>query len=61
MNRKEWNNTLDKYLCTGNLSSDEYFDMNEVQMTIIQELKKAFKRIQNNERFLPKEEYIQEK
>ena len=45
MERKEWNEVLDRYLATANIASDEYDSLNEVQMMIIQELKKAFKRI----------------
>ena len=45
---KEWNRILDKYLTINKLLSSEYESLNEVQKTIIQELKKAFKRIENN-------------
>lgn len=45
MDRKEWNRLLDKYLATQEMLSEEYEQLNEIQITIIQELKKAFKRI----------------
>ena len=45
MENKEWNYTLDFYLTNGFLESDEYERMYDDQKRIIQELKKAFKRI----------------
>jgi len=45
MERKEWNNLLDSYLKTGKMLSEEYEALNEIQRAIIQELKKAFARI----------------
>lgn len=45
MERKEWNALLDKYIQTGHLLSEEYEQLNEIQVAIIQELKKSFKRI----------------
>jgi hypothetical protein len=45
MDRKEWNALLDKYLLTHKMLSEEYEKLNEIQVAIIQELKKAFKRI----------------
>lgn len=47
MIRKDWNRTLDSYLATGNMSSDEYGELTELQIIIIQELKKAFARIKS--------------
>jgi len=47
MERKEWNSTLDKYLLTNTMTSDQYASLNDIQMAIIQELKKSFKRIKN--------------
>jgi hypothetical protein len=49
MDRLEWNHLLDKYLETGHLMSEEYESLNEIQVAIIQELKKAFKRINKGE------------
>lgn len=46
MVRKDWNRVLDSYLATGNMSSDEYGELTELQIIIIQELKKAFSRIE---------------
>lgn len=45
MDRKEWNKLLDKYLTTQKMLSEEYEALNEIQVTIIQELKKSFKRL----------------
>ena len=45
MDRKDWNKLLDKYLITGTMLSEEYEALNEIQKTIINEIKKAFKRI----------------
>ncbi len=47
MIRKNWNKLLDKYLITGNMSSDEYAELTELQVIIIQEIKKSFARIKN--------------
>ena len=47
MERKDWNKTLDNYLITNTMTSDEYESLNDIQMAIIQELKKSFKRIKN--------------
>lgn len=49
MDRKSFNNLLDKYLLTNTMLSEEYEKLNEIQKSIIQELKKAFKRIKNEE------------
>lgn len=49
MERKEWNALLDKYLSTGHLLSEEYEQLNEIQITIIQELKKSFKRLNKSD------------
>lgn len=50
MIRKDWNKLLDKYLSTGNMSSDEYGELTELQIIIIQEIKKSFARFKNYER-----------
>lgn len=47
MERKEWNKFLDRYLLTNTMLSEEYENLNDIQTAIIQELKKAFKRIKN--------------
>ena len=45
MTDKEFNLVLEKYLVEGFVSSDEYERMNEVQVIIIQAIKRARKRI----------------
>ena len=45
MLRKDWNNLLDKYMQTGKMLSEEYENLNEIQVALIQELKKSLKRI----------------
>lgn len=50
MEHLEWNALLDKYLTTQKMLSEEYEELNEIQRVIIQELKKAFKRIKNNDK-----------
>lgn len=47
MNRKEWNEILDKYLMTNTLHSEEYYKLNDIQKAIIQEIKKSLKRIKS--------------
>lgn len=42
---KEFNRILDDYLIDGEMESEEYEGMNLPQQYVIQELKKAFKRI----------------
>ena len=49
MERKQWNELLDKYVLTGHLLSEEYEQLNEIQVAIIQELKKCYKRINKPE------------
>ena len=49
MNRLEWNKLLDKYLMTQTMLSEEYEQLNQIQVAIIQELKKAFKRLTKHE------------
>ena len=49
MERQDWNNLLDNYLLTNEMTSTEYEQLNDIQRAIIQELKKAFKRIKNEE------------
>ena len=45
MEHLEWNKTLDHYLTEGNMSSSEYEGLDEMQMFVIQELKKSYKRL----------------
>lgn len=45
---KEWRNVLDKYLITNTMESNEYEQLSPRQKDIIQELKRAFKRINYN-------------
>ena len=45
LERKEWNDVLVKYLLGNPLTSDEYERMNAYQATVIQEVKRAIKRI----------------
>ncbi len=45
MERKEWNKFLDGYLTTGKVLSEDYEKLNEIQVAIIQEIKKSFARI----------------
>lgn len=45
MIRNDWNKLLDKYLNEGKMHSEEYAELNEIQKTIIQEIKKSIKRI----------------
>lgn len=53
LSTKEWNAALDRFLVIGDCESDTYFSMSLEQQGIIQELKKAFKRIRSR---LPPEE-----
>lgn len=45
MERKGWNKVLDHYLSQNTMSSEDYENLNEIQRAIIQEVKKAIKRI----------------
>lgn len=45
MKRDEWNKVLDRYILTATLTVDDYENLNEIQQTIIQEIKKSYKRI----------------
>lgn len=45
MERKEWNQLLDKYITTQKMLSEEYEALNDIQTAIIQELKKSFARL----------------
>lgn len=45
LKRYSWNDILDKYLVAEELSSDEYESLDKFQKSVIQELKKSFKRI----------------
>lgn len=49
MLKKDWQRNLDRYLTTGKMDVEEYIKMNEAEKEFIQELKRAFKRINNNE------------
>ncbi len=49
MERLLWNKVLDTYLTTGHILSEEYEQLNEIQVAIIQELKKSFKRLNKGE------------
>lgn len=45
MEQKEWNHLLDRYLTENVMSSDEWEKLDDMQKIIINEIKKAFKRI----------------
>lgn len=45
MERLNWNNVLDHYLMTQKMRSEDYEALNEIQVAIIQELKKSFSRL----------------
>lgn len=49
--RLDWNKILDKYLTEGTMSSYEYQNLADEYKFVIQEIKKAFKRLnkQNND------------
>ena len=49
--RLDWNKILDQYLVNGTMSSDEYQNLADEYKFVIQEAKKAFKRLnkQNND------------
>ncbi len=49
MDRKEWNQLLDKYIETHHMLSEEYEQLNDIQRALIQELKKHFSRIKSKE------------
>lgn len=49
MEHKEWIALLDKYLLTGTMLSEEYEVLYDEQKFTIQELKKAFARINKKE------------
>jgi hypothetical protein len=51
MERKNWNKVLDKYIAEHHLTVEEWEEMNEIQKTIIQEIKKSNKR-KNYEKLL---------
>ena len=46
MSDKDFNSVLDKYLVEGYMSSEDYEKLNEVQLIIVQAIKRARKRIQ---------------
>ena len=45
MEHKEWNKTLDRYLIENEISCGDYESLDEIQMAVIQEIKKAKKRL----------------
>ena len=45
LDKKTWNNILDKYLTTGHLLSEEYEILDIEYKFVIQEIKKSLKRI----------------
>ena len=49
MEERDWKKVLDYYLNTGKMTSENYEMLDEYQTAVIQELKRAFKRIKNNE------------
>lgn len=49
LDRKDWNELLDKYLSTQKMSADLYAGTNESQRLLIQEIKKAFARLKNKQ------------
>ena len=42
----EWNKALERYLSSGELHSEEYANMSQEQKRVIQEIKRAVKRIE---------------
>ena len=42
---KEWRELLDGYLAEGKIVAGKYEQLSDIQMYVIQELKKAFKRV----------------
>ena len=48
LNKKDWSFVLDNYLITQKMSCFAYEDMSNEQRNIIQELKRAFKRLKAN-------------
>lgn len=42
---KDWREALDSYLSGNSMNAETYYAMSDVQQKIIQELKKAFKRL----------------
>lgn len=45
MEQLDWNKALDEYLTSGTISSDDYYKLHDWQQKVIQEIKKAFKRL----------------
>lgn len=45
MERKQWNEVLDEYLERNTMTPEDYETLNEIQQSIIQEIKKSIKRI----------------
>lgn len=46
---KSWRESLDRYLKQGDMEADKYDGMSKAQKYVIQEIKKAFKRLESNE------------
>jgi hypothetical protein len=46
---KEWNALIDRYLLDGVMSSEEWEKLDDSQKIVINEIKKAFKRINKRE------------
>lgn len=49
MEHLAWNKLLDRYLLEGVMSSEEWEFLDDTQKIVINEIKKAFKRIKKNE------------
>lgn len=45
LDKKEWNEALDEYIWENKIQSNDYENMNDIQQTIIQEIKKSRKRV----------------
>lgn len=49
MEHLDWNKVLDRYLLTAHILSEEYEALDDYQKAVIQELKKAFQRLNKKE------------
>ena len=49
MDHLTWNKFLDNYLINGTMSASDYEELNEMQVLIVQEIKKSLKRINKPE------------
>ena len=45
ISKKDWNRIVDNYLETGKMLSEDYESLDELQVYVIQTLKRAFSRI----------------